>query len=65
MLIIEEPTVTVKCRSAIKALFLYVNLCLLVSVMLDSNVHLHPYPFLLIKMLTEMSYSQICLPEFS
>ena len=35
MLIIESPTVTMKCRTAIKALFLYFNLCL--SVMLDSR----------------------------
>ena len=27
MLIIKNPTVTVKCRTAIKALFLYFNLC--------------------------------------
>jgi len=32
--IIEDSTDTVKCRTAIKALFLYFNLCL--SVMLDS-----------------------------
>ena len=34
MLIIEDPTVTVKCRTAITTLFLYFKLCL--SVMLDS-----------------------------
>jgi hypothetical protein len=34
MLLIEDPTVTVKCRIAIKALFLYFNLCL--SVNLDN-----------------------------
>jgi hypothetical protein len=34
ILIVIDPTVTVKCRTAIKALFLYFNLCL--SVMLDS-----------------------------
>jgi hypothetical protein len=28
MLNIEDPTVTVKCRTAIKVLFLYFNLCL-------------------------------------
>jgi len=28
MLIVEDPTVTVKYRTAIKALFLYFNLCL-------------------------------------
>jgi E3 ubiquitin-protein ligase RNF38/44 len=28
MLIIEDPTMTVKCRTAIKVLFLYFNLCL-------------------------------------
>jgi hypothetical protein len=27
MLVVEDPTVTVKCRTAIKALFLYLNLC--------------------------------------
>jgi len=43
LLIVEDPTMTVKCRSAIKALSLYLNLC--PSGMLD--VHLHPYPFLL------------------
>ena len=30
MLIIEDPTVTVKYRTAIKALFLYINVCLIV-----------------------------------
>ena len=33
MLIIKTPTVSVNCRTAIKALFLYLNLCL--SVKLD------------------------------
>jgi len=28
LLIAEDPTVTVKCRSATKALFLYLHLCL-------------------------------------
>ena len=38
--------ITVKCRTIIKAFFLYLNLCL--SVMLDSHyVNLHPYPFVL------------------
>jgi len=46
MLIIENPTVTVKCRTATKALFLYFDSC--PSVMLDSHVHLHLYLFLLI-----------------
>ena len=34
ILIVEDSTVTVKCRTAIKALFLYFNSCL--SVMFDS-----------------------------
>jgi hypothetical protein len=34
VLIVEDPTVTVKCRGAIKALFLYLNVCL--SVMLNN-----------------------------
>jgi hypothetical protein len=58
MLIIKDPIVTVKCRTAIKMLFLYFNLCL--SIMFDSlsssftsisfltnfivsNVHNHSY----------------------
>ena len=36
MLVIEDPCVTVKCRTAIKALFLYLHLCL--SVKFDSLV---------------------------
>ena len=43
MLIFEEPTITVKYITAIKALFLCFNLYL--SVMLDSLSH--SYPFLL------------------
>jgi len=35
MLIIEETTLTVKCRTAIKALLLYFNKCL--SVIMDSH----------------------------
>jgi hypothetical protein len=35
--------VTLKCRTAINALFLQFNLCLSVI----SHVNLHPYPFLL------------------
>jgi len=35
MLLSEDPTVTVKCRTAIKGQLLYFDLCL-VSVMLDS-----------------------------
>ena len=31
MSIIEDPTVTVKCRAAIQVLFLYFNLCLCVK----------------------------------
>jgi hypothetical protein len=34
MLIVEDATVTLKCRTVIKALLLYFNLCL--SVMLDN-----------------------------
>jgi len=34
LLIFDEPTVTMKCRTAIKVLFLYLNLC--PSVMLNS-----------------------------
>ena len=34
VLIVEDPTVTIKCRTAIKILFLYFNLCL--SVKFDS-----------------------------
>jgi hypothetical protein len=46
-LILEDPTVTVKSRPAIKALFLYFDLCL--NVILDSlRCSLHTYPFLLI-----------------
>jgi len=50
MTIIEDPTASVKSRTAIRALFLFLNLCL--SVMLDSlsfsfSLHLHPYNFLL------------------
>jgi hypothetical protein len=44
MLIVEDSTVTVKCRTAIKALFRFFNLCLSWIV---SHVHLHPYTFLL------------------
>ena len=39
--IIEDSTVTLKCGTAIKVLFLYCDLCL--NVKLDS-VHLHPHP---------------------
>jgi hypothetical protein len=37
-LIVEDPTVTVKCRTAIKVMFIYFNLC--VSVMLNSLSYL-------------------------
>ena len=50
MLIVEDPTVTVKCRTAIKVLFLYFNLCL--SVMLNSL----SCPFTSISVLTDYSY---------
>ena len=43
-LIVEDPFVTVRCRTAIKALFLYLNICLNVIL---SHVHLNPYAFLL------------------
>ena len=39
---IEDPTVTVKCRTAIKAMFLYLNLCPSV-VCLVSHFQLHPF----------------------
>ena len=44
-IIVKDPTVIVKCRSAkVKALFMFIYLCL--CVMLDSlYVHLHSYPF--------------------
>jgi len=45
MLIVEDSTAAVKCRTAIKSLFLYFNLCL--SVKMDCLSHLYPYPFLL------------------
>ena len=38
ILIVEDPTVTVKCRTAIKVMFIYFNLC--VSVMLNSLSYL-------------------------
>jgi len=44
MLIIEDPTVTKICRTAIKALSLSFNLCLSLII---SHVHLQLYPFLL------------------
>jgi hypothetical protein len=61
MFIIEDPTVTVKCSTAIQALFLYLNLCL--SVKLDSHVHLHPYPFLLIGYETSLTMLLV-VPRF-
>jgi len=47
MFVVENPTVTVKCRTAIKVLFLYFNLYE-GEVGWSHYVHLHPYPFLLI-----------------
>jgi hypothetical protein len=41
---VEDPTVTVKCRTAIKALFLYLNLCL--SVMLNNLLFSLPLIFI-------------------
>ena len=47
MVIVEVPTVTVKCSTAIKALVLYFILCL--SVLLDSpSCSVHPYHLLVI-----------------
>ena len=40
--LVEDLNVTVKCRTTVKALFLYFDLCLSVY-----HVHLHPYHFLL------------------
>ena len=49
MLIIEDPAVTVKRTTTIKALFLYLNFDMCLSVMLDSlSCSLHQYYFLLI-----------------
>jgi len=39
MLIIEDTTVTVKCRTTIKVLFLYFNVCQLSSIV--SHIHLN------------------------
>jgi hypothetical protein len=41
MLIVEYPTVTMNCRTAIKALFLYFNLCL--SVMFESLILIYSH----------------------
>jgi hypothetical protein len=57
MLIVEYPTVTVTCRTAIKALFLYFNLCL--SVMLDSL----SCSFTSISFLPNCSHFHVCLVE--
>ena len=46
--ILEEPTVTVKCRTAIKVMFLCFIVCLCLILDSVSYVHLHPHPFLLI-----------------
>ena len=39
MIIIEDPTLTVKCRTAIKVMFFYFKLCL--SVMLASLIFIY------------------------
>jgi hypothetical protein len=55
MLIDEDATVAVKCRTAIQALFLYFNLCpsvkcpIKMDSLSQSYVYFHPYPFLLMK----------------
>ena len=41
----KDPTVTVKCRTAIKVLFLYINLCL--SVMFDNLSYLFTFIYFL------------------
>jgi hypothetical protein len=41
------PTVIVKCRTAIKVVFLH--LILLLSAMLDIQIHLHPHHFILVR----------------
>ena len=51
LLMVEDPTVTVKCRTVINALFLYLNLCL--SVMLNSISY--PYLFLVIHSVIHVS----------
>jgi hypothetical protein len=43
VLTIEDSIVIVKCRIAMKALFLFLNLCQSVMLNIVSNVHLHPY----------------------
>ena len=58
ILIVEDSTVTVKCRTAIKVLLLYINLCL--CVMLDSlSYWIHPYHFLLSQWLGSMNTDTI------
>jgi hypothetical protein len=50
MFIIEDPNVTAKCRTAMKVLFIYsilglvVPLHYFVSKCIVFHVHLHPYP---------------------
>ena len=46
MLIIEYPSLTVNCRTAIKLLFLFFNICLRVNWIIY-YVHVHTYSFLL------------------
>ena len=55
-LIIQVPTVTEECRTAIKGLYLYFNLCLSVMLASLSCSYTYPYPFLLKK---------VCTPPFS
>jgi hypothetical protein len=47
MLIIEDPTVNVECRTALKWLFFDFNLCWSTICWIVSQLHLHPYQFLL------------------
>jgi hypothetical protein len=46
MLIIEYPSLTVNCRTAIKLFFLFFNICLKVNWIIY-YVHVHTYSFLL------------------
>lgn len=43
MLIIEDPTVNVECRTALKWLFFDFNLCWSTICWIVSQLHLHPY----------------------
>ena len=50
MLIIETFLVTPKCRTAMKALFLIILICVQRQCWIVSHVHLHSLPFLLINL---------------